>query len=64
MATLEKIDDDFDQKEVELVKCSDSDFARDEFGLAGQLPFLVMFENEERCRYPFINNNWDPKLDS
>ena len=52
MATLEKIDDDFDQKEVELVKCSDSDFAREEFGLAGQLPFLVMFENEERSSDP------------
>ena len=46
MDTLEKIDDDFDEKEVEVVKCSDPDFAREEFGLGGQLPFLAMFENE------------------
>ena len=46
--TLEKIDDDFDEKEVEVVKCSDPDFAKEEFGLGGQLPFLAMFENEVR----------------
>ena len=46
LETLEKIDDDFDQKEVEVVKCSDPDFAREEFGLGGQLPFLAIFENE------------------
>ena len=50
--TLEKIDDDFDEKEVEVVKCSDPDFAREEFGLGGQLPFLAMFENEVH-RYIF-----------
>ena len=50
--TLEKIDDDFDEKEVEVVKCSDPDFAREEVGLGGQLPFLAMFENEVQ-RYIF-----------
>ena len=44
--TLEKIDDDFDEKEVEVVKCSNPDFAKEEFGLGGQLPFLAIFESE------------------
>ena len=60
--TLEKIDDDFDEKEVEVVKCSDPDFAKEEFGLGGQLPFLAMFENEVRgCfdNYPSLNDGID-----
>jgi hypothetical protein len=59
LITLEKIDDHLDTKDVAVLKCSDTDIAREEFGLLQQAPFLVLFENEVPIVFPSDANIFD-----
>ena len=61
LETLEKIDESFDRKGIEMVKCNDEDVALDDYGLTNKLPFLVFFGNEVPTPFPEDGNILDDR---
>ena len=61
LETLEKIDESFDRKGIEMVKCNDEDVAMEDYGLKNKPPFLAFFGNEVPTAFPEDGNILDDR---